>query len=77
MQPDHILAFAAYPPCPLYLPDQVLVGEWGLIFDVPRFIGVHLERLDSDSPLLRKIAARNLAALARKLSQSQPSTEYG
>lgn len=74
MQPDHILALAAWPPCPLHLPDQVRVGEWGIIFDVPRFIGLHLERLDSESVLLRKISARNLAALARKLSQSQPST---
>lgn len=72
MEPDHILAFAAWPPCPIHLPDQVRVGQWGVIFDVPRFISLHIARLDSECPLLRKIAARNLAALERKLSQPQP-----
>lgn len=73
MNPDHILDLAAWPPCPIHLPDQVRMGEWGTIYDVPRFISLHIARLDSESPLLRKIAARNLAELARKLSQSQPS----
>ena len=60
MTTDEVLALARWPPCPVDLPESLRPAPWLHIIDVPRFISLHITRLDSASPLLRRLAERNL-----------------
>jgi hypothetical protein len=73
MTPDHVRAFAAWPPCPVTIPDTLRPAPWLHITDVPLFISLHITRLDSPCALLRRLAERNLKALHRSLEQRNPS----
>ena len=68
---SEVLALAAWPPCPLHLPATIEPAAWIRINDVPHFISLHITRLDSESPVLRRIAERNLKALAKYISTRQ------
>lgn len=72
MTTDEVLALARWPPCPVDLPESLRPAPWLHIIDVPRFISLHITRLDSASPLLRRLAERNLKALHRSLTHSTP-----
>lgn len=52
------------------LPVEMHPAPWLHILDVPRFIALHLARLDSECPRLRMLAERNLKALHRSLNES-------
>lgn len=49
------------------LPQAITPAPWLRIEDVPRFVALHLERLDSECPRLRMLAEKNLKALYRSL----------
>lgn len=52
------------------LPQAITPAPWLHIEDVPRFVALHLARLDSECPRLRMLAERNLKALHRSLDLS-------
>jgi len=54
---------------PLEYPESIQPREHMLIIDVPKFVTTHLQRLESESPLLRRIAEGNLKALKNILNQ--------
>lgn len=60
MTTTHVLALAAWPRCPLQLPEQVDLGPRGTITDVPLHISTQVQRLDSTCPLLRTLAREAL-----------------
>ena len=68
MTTDDVLALARWPPCPVDLPESIRTEPWHHIIDVPRFIAMHITRLDSQSALLRRLAEKNLKALHHTLT---------
>ena len=50
------------------LPDSLQPAIWMHITSVRTFVDLHLARLDSPSPLLRRLAEKNLQALHRTMS---------
>lgn len=74
MTPQQVLAFAAWPRCPVRLPDSIDMAGHGVIVNVPAFIGTQLARLDSDSERLRALAAPKVEWIARKIEQFNSNT---
>lgn len=63
-----VIALAAWPPCPIHLPEQINLGGH-TITDVPRNISLHVSRLDSPSKLLARLSRHHLDLLIEKLTQ--------
>ena len=59
-------------PCDLHagipLPTEYRPAQWLHIVDVGQFVSLHLTRLADGSPILQRLAARNLIALQKSLS---------
>lgn len=63
----------SWPPCPLQLPEGIrLKMHGGEIINVPRFLSLHVSRLDSPSPLLARLSREALDEFISLISQ--PST---
>lgn len=71
MTPKQVLQFAAAPRCPIRLPDRVALGDFGVIFDVPLFVSLHIERLDSCCKALRMLAESNLTMMVTIINLQQ------
>lgn len=62
-----------WPPCPLHIPEGIrLRMHGGEIVNVPRFLSLHVSRLDSPSALLARLSREALDEFI--LLITQPST---
>jgi len=68
-----VLTLAAWPPSPLHLPEQISMAGRGDIINVPRYISLHVSRLDSPSKLLARLSREALDRIIPILSPSTPS----
>jgi len=69
-----VLTLAAWPPCPLHLPEQISLGSAGTITNLPRYISLHVSRLDSPSALLARLSREALDRILPILSPSNQPT---
>ena len=65
--PSQVLALAAWPPCPLHLPEQVSLGGHGTITDVAGYISTNVTRLNVPSQILNRRSRQALDLLIEKL----------
>lgn len=72
MTEQQVLDLAAWPPCPLPLPEHISRPQRGDIVNVPRYISLHLSRLDSTSKRLARLSREALDELITIITQ--PST---